>query len=122
VRIAKSESRETTFDRDLVGLPALEPVLERLSEQLCDALARESRQGRTIGIKLRYDDFSTVTRARTVERATCELEAVLRIATELLRELAPSRPVRLLGVRVAGLDHEPAGTPEPSPDQLALAF
>jgi DNA polymerase IV len=122
VRVAKSESRETTFDRDLVGLAALEPVLERLSEQLCDALAQAQRRGRTIGIKLRYDNFATVTRARTIERATCDLEAVLRVATELLRELAPPRPVRLLGVRVAGLDQDSAAPAEASPDQLALAL
>ena len=96
-------------------------MLERLTEQLCSALIRESRQGRTIGIKLRYDDFSTVTRARTLERATCERQAVLRVATDLLRELAPSRPVRLLGVRVAGLDHESGASERPT-DQLALAL
>src|SRR5688572_6906612 len=48
VRIAKSESRETTFDRDLRGLDALTPVLERLSGELCDTLAREEREGPTI--------------------------------------------------------------------------
>jgi DNA polymerase-4 len=50
VRVAKSESRETTFDSDLRGLPVLEPVLERLSAELCSTLARQERRGRTIGI------------------------------------------------------------------------
>ena len=58
VRVAKSESRETTFDHDLRGLPQLEPVLERLTGELCETLAREERRGRTIGIKVRFDDFS----------------------------------------------------------------
>ena len=58
VRIAKSESRETTFDRDLHGLRQLEPVLERLTGELCETLAREERRGRTIGIKVRFDDFT----------------------------------------------------------------
>ena len=57
MRVAKSESRETTFDRDLRGLEQLEPVLHRLTGELCDTLAREERRGRTIGIKVRFDDF-----------------------------------------------------------------
>src|SRR3954463_9907328 len=59
VRIAKSESRETTFDTDLAGVEALQPVLDRLTAQLCETLARQQRSGRTIGIKVRLDDFST---------------------------------------------------------------
>jgi len=109
-RVAKSESRETTFPHDLRGLDALEPVIERLSRELCDALGRRGRRGRTIGIKVRLDDFSTHTRARTVATATNEIAAVQRVAVELLREFHPPRPVRLLGVRVAGLDLQPTAT------------
>ena len=50
VRAAKSESRETTFDRDLVGIEALEPVLDRLTAQLCETLVRQESAGRTIGL------------------------------------------------------------------------
>src|SRR5207302_364011 len=102
VRIAKSESRETTFDRDLVGIDALQPVLDRLAAQLCETRARQGAAGRTIGIKVRLDDFSTHTRARTVAEPTNDEELVRRVAFELLREFDPRRPVRLLGVRVAG--------------------
>ncbi len=110
-RSAKSESRETTFPRDLVGLAALEPVLARLSAELCETLCRRGRRGRTIGIKVRLDDFSTHTRARTLPAATNAREEVERVARELLEGFAPQRPVRLLGVRVAGLDRvEPAPT------------
>ena len=104
VRVAKSESRETTFERDLSGLDALEPVLETLTEQLCGTLAKQERAGRTIGIKVRLDDFSTHTRARSLTEPTNELPIVLSVARQLLREFNPPRPVRLLGVRVAGLD------------------
>ncbi|HYP47955.1 MAG TPA: DNA polymerase IV [Thermoleophilaceae bacterium] len=122
VRVAKSESRETTFDRDLHGLAALEPVLGRLTADLCEALGRERRRGRTIGIKVRFADFSTVTRARTVETPVNDPEQVLRVAAQLLEELDPRRPVRLLGVRVAGLDEEgrQAVPTAPPRDQLAL--
>ncbi len=60
--------RETTFDRDLLGLEALEPVLDGWRHGLCEGLQRQDAAGRTIGIKVRYDDFSTVTRAKTIER------------------------------------------------------
>jgi DNA polymerase IV len=104
VRVAKSESRETTFERDLRGLEALQPVLHRLAEELCSTLARQERAGRTIGIKVRLDDFSTHTRARTLGEPTNDLDTVRRVATQLLDEFDPPRPVRLVGVRVAGLD------------------
>jgi DNA polymerase-4 len=113
-RAAKSESRETTFDHDLRGLAELEPRLQRLTEQLCKTLERQQARGRTIGIKVRYADFSTVTRARSLPAAVNDFEAVWHTAADLLRRLDPQRPVRLIGVRVAGL-HEEA-------DQLTLAL
>jgi DNA polymerase IV len=118
VRPAKSESRETTFDYDLKGLTELEPQLRRLTEQLCETLERQQTRGRTIGIKVRYADFSTVTRAHSLSAAVNDLETVWRVAVELLRRLDPSQPVRLVGVRVAGLDEE---TREQA-DQLSLAL
>ena len=120
VRVAKSESRETTFDSDLRGLPQLEPVLERLTGELCETLARAERRGRTIGIKVRFDDFSTVTRARSLDAAVNDSRTVGTVALELLRRLDPRRPVRLLGVRVAGLDE---GLARSLPDdQLSLSL
>ncbi len=100
-----SESRETTFDRDIAELVALEPVLERLTEQLCATLVAQQRHGRTIGIKIRLDDFSTHTRARTLPEPVASAEQVLPVARELLRRFGAPRPVRLLGVRVAGLEN-----------------
>jgi DNA polymerase-4 len=118
-RPPKSESRETTFDYDLRGLEALEPVLLRLTDQLCETLVKQERRGRTIGIKVRLDDFSTHTRARSRAEATNDVEVVRAVALELLREFDPPRPVRLIGVRVAGLDE---GHAERQADQLELAL
>lgn len=101
-----SESRERTFDHDVADLAALEGELERMSVELCASLAAHGRQGRTIAIKVRLDDFSTITRARTIPAPTSETRVVGRVARELLRDYRPSRPVRLLGVRVAGLGEE----------------
>jgi DNA polymerase-4 len=99
-----SESRETTFDADIADPSALEEVLARLTERLCDALGAQERCGRTVAIKIRLDDFSTHTRARTLEVPVFERERVLPVALDLLRRFAPARPVRLIGVRVAGLE------------------
>jgi DNA polymerase-4 len=74
-----------------------------MSEELCESLARHRRAGRTIGIKVRLDDWTTVTRAHTVGEPTNDPELVAAHALRLLAEYAPARPVRLLGVRVAGL-------------------
>ena len=122
VRVAKSESRETTFDYDQRGLARLEPVLLRLTEELCDGLGKAERRGRTVGIKVRFDDFSTVTRAHSLDAAVNDFETVHETALALLRRLDPRRPVRLLGVRVAGLDATEAGRPRPPADQLSLSL
>jgi DNA polymerase-4 len=120
VRLAKSESRETTFDYDLRGLQQLEPELRRLTEQLCATLGKQDARGRTIGIKVRYADFSTVTRARSLPTAVNDFDTVWHTAGDLLRRLDPPQPVRLVGVRVAGLDEEAA--PAAPDDQLTLAL
>jgi DNA polymerase-4 len=112
-----SESRETTFDYDIASLAELESILARLVGELCATLRRQQRRGRTIGIKVRLDDFSTHTRARTLPEAVCDADRVGPVALELLRRFAPGRPVRLLGVRVAGL--ETAG--QRADTQLTLA-
>jgi DNA polymerase-4 len=98
-----SESRETTFDRDISDPRSLERVLAELVAELCSALVRRQRCGRTIGIKVRLDDFSTHTRARTLTEPVAGADRVGPVALELLRRFSPPRPVRLIGVRVAGL-------------------
>jgi DNA polymerase-4 len=117
VRVAVSESRETTFDADIADRARLEAILADLAGQLCERLAAQERRGRNIAIKVRLDDFTTVTRARTIGAFTNDGPTVVAIALELLREYAPARPVRLLGVRVAAF--ETAEVDEPA-DQLAL--
>jgi DNA polymerase-4 len=119
-RIAVSESRETTFPTDVADRGEQVAVLRRLSGRLCEGLAKHERRGRTIAIKVRLDDFTTVTRARTLPAATNDAGVVSDVACALLDEYAPPRPVRLLGVRVAAFAEEPAeGGGEP---QMSLAL
>ncbi len=105
-----SESRERTFDHDVNEFNQLAESLAAMTRALCDSLTANARRGRTIGIKVRLDDWTTVTRARSIVAPTCDYETVFSVALGLLREYAPARPVRLLGVRVAGLEH---GAPAP---------
>jgi DNA polymerase-4 len=117
-RIAVSESRESTFDVDISGREEQELRLRELAARLCAALAREDRRGRTVAIKVRLDDWTTVTRARTLPVPTNDETLVADLAVELLRTYAPARPVRLLGVRIAGFED---GEPSAPGGQLALA-
>ncbi|MGZ4217277.1 MAG: DNA polymerase IV [Solirubrobacteraceae bacterium] len=112
-----SESRETTFDRDIADPRRLEEILGQLVGELCATVVKRNRCGRTIGIKIRLDDFSTHTRARTLVEPVNTPDRVGPVALDLLRRFAARRPVRLLGVRVAGL--EPAGSE--AEGQLTLA-
>lgn len=118
-----SESRERTFDIDIGDLGEMRGIMREMAVALCESLARHRRSGRTIAIKVRLDDWTTVTRARTVAAPTRDPEIVAGEALRLLAEYSPPRPVRLLGVRVAGLhDDAHAGAEEEQPDagQLAL--
>jgi DNA polymerase-4 len=112
-REAVSESRETTFPTDIADRAEQEAILRRLAGELCAGLARNGRCGRTIAIKVRLDDWTTVTRARTQAEPTADPERVAAVAVDLLRAYAPPRPVRLLGVRVAAFEEDRG--------QLALA-
>ncbi len=113
-REAVSESRETTFDQDIRSGVELEAALRTLAYELAEALKRNQRSGKTIRIKVRLDDWTTVTRAKTIGSATNDYELIVEVATALLREYGPQRPVRLIGVGVTGF----ASLDQPS--QLAL--
>jgi DNA polymerase-4 len=115
---AKSRSSETTFDRDIADAAELEAVLARLSRELAEGLVRDAARGRTIAIKVRLDDWTTVTRARTLVAPVDDGETITHVAVELLRAYAPPRPVRLLGVRIASF--EDGGAERGEEGQLAL--
>ena len=117
---AKSRSNETTFPADVSDRAELEGVLERLTEELCAGLQRKDVLGRNIAIKVRLDDWTTVTRARTIAQRTNDPRVVLSVVLELFRAYAPARPVRLLGVRVAAFDDVVAAAEPAEADQLSL--
>jgi DNA polymerase IV len=109
-----SFSRETTFERDLHPRQdrlLLTAALQRLAERLWADLQRRGYSGRTVGIKLRFDDFRTVTRDTTQDEVVQQLDDVLHGARECLKRVNLSRRIRLLGVRVAGLQRTDVDVP-----------
>ena len=101
-----STSRETTFERDLHPVrdrATLTPLLTRLCEQVANDLQRKGYAARTIGIKLRYADFKTVTRDLTLPAPVADAAAIRRAAGECLKRVDLTRALRLLGVRAASL-------------------
>jgi DNA polymerase-4 len=118
----KSQSTEITFDIDVTQRSELERHLHELSEELCRRLRKRELEGRTIGIKVRLDDWTNVTRSHTIEQATNDPQVVDPIALDLLRAYDPQRPVRLLGVRVASFGSGEAAEPEPTDGQLRLGL
>ncbi len=103
----KSVSRETTFEKDLHprhDRNALSGIFSELCLRVAADLKQKGYRGRTIGIKLRYDDFRTVTRDSSLPMATDDPVVIRRAAGECLRRVPLARKLRLLGVRVSGLD------------------
>ena len=112
-RAPKSVSRETTFERDLhprQDRAALGEIFTALCTRVAADLERKGYRGRTVGIKLRYDDFQTVTRDLTLPEAVAAAADIRRAAGECLRRVPLDRRLRLLGVRIGGLEAATAPT------------
>ena len=104
---------ETTLAQPLLDAAAMEQVLGGLVGEVAARLRRQGGRARRITLKLRYSDFKTITRSRTLKAPTCFDVDIFKVARELLEaNLAPDRPVRLLGSQhrrhlhggMAGLD------------------
>jgi DNA polymerase-4 len=101
-----SMSRETTFERDLHAVrdrEQLRALFTDLCEKLAQDLQRHGYVGKTIGIKLRYDNFQRATREQTLEIYTSDAASIRRAAGQCLKRAPLERRLRLLGVKVSGL-------------------
>ncbi len=101
-----SMSRETTFERDLHAVrdkAELGAIFTHLCTKVADDLQRKGYVGKTIGIKLRFDDFKIVTRDQTVDAPTADAATLRRVAGQCLKRVDLSRRMRLIGVRVGSL-------------------
>jgi DNA polymerase-4 len=103
-REPKSRGAETTLTTDILDLAILEQVLEGHAQSISVSLAKRELEGRTITLKVRYDDFTTITRSRTLARATANAATISATSRDLLRDAteAGERPIRLVGVSLSG--------------------
>jgi DNA polymerase-4 len=108
-----SMSRETTFERDLHAVrdkAELGAVFTRLCEKVAEDLQRKGYVGKTIGIKLRYDNFQSVTRDQTLTHYTADAKTIRQTAGLALKRVPLTQKLRLLGVRVGTLLKAEDGT------------
>ncbi|HLP80928.1 MAG TPA: DNA polymerase IV, partial [Nitrosomonas sp.] len=102
----KSLSRETTFERDLhprADRDLLSETFTMLCRQVSDDLKNKSLSSRTISIKLRFEDFQTVTRDFTLTSSTSDAAVIRSAARECLRRVQFRKKVRLLGIKASSL-------------------
>ena len=106
-RIRKSISKETTFTNNLTNYESVKEAITKLSIQLYDSAVKRNILGRTINLKLRFGDFETLTRSKTLNHFTSEAELVAQLCLELIKEIDISQKgVRLLGVGLSNLNTE----------------
>ncbi|TCO56686.1 DNA polymerase IV [Actinocrispum wychmicini] len=106
--VEKSIGAEETFEVDHFDRAILTRELLRLSEKTAATLRRRGLRGRTVSIKVRFADFTTITRSKTLLVATDVTREIYQVASQLLAEQTPPGAVRLIGVRVEQLDRDGA--------------
>ncbi len=100
---AKQISAESTFAVDLTSLDQLREAIEPIAEHAHRRLLRDGRGARTVTVKLKKSDMSTLTRSATLPYATTEAGALVAVARRLLLDPREIGPIRLLGVGFSGL-------------------
>ena len=108
----KSISAETTYVTDLEDVPQMKLELEALAKKVVNSLQKKNLLARTVTIKVRFDDFTTVTRSHSAEPTHAADAFAARTAALLERTDAARRPVRLLGVGAHGLEEAESSRPE----------
>src|SRR5688572_22367996 len=110
-RAAKSSSTENTYAEDLTDLEAIRGELDRMARENAQWLGRRQLAARTVTIKVRYADFTTVTRSHTLSLPTADADVIASWAKDLAARTEAGRtPVRLLGVRAQGSVEKPASS------------
>jgi DNA polymerase-4 len=99
----KSMSRETTFQRDTDNWNVIAKNLADLTKEVVDSMKESGYQGKTVTIKIRYSNFETYTRAKTLDEFTDSLDTIRKAAFEGLGRIELKKKVRLIGMRVSNL-------------------
>ncbi|MCK4866210.1 MAG: DNA polymerase IV, partial [Gammaproteobacteria bacterium] len=105
---AKSISNENTFLEDISNKETLTAYLSHLTEQVAARLREKDRKGKTVNIKIRFHDFTTIVRSKTLSESTHQTEKIWQVVKYLFNEALPPGhvAVRLLGVGVSGFSNE----------------
>ncbi len=122
---AKSISHEHTFNEDTSDAERLESTLARLSQMVCRRMREDQVEARTLQLKLRWSDFTTITRAKTLDHPTSVDTEVFAVIRELFRKnWKRGATVRLLGVHASGFDEDPqlALLPDEHTDRMKAAL
>ena len=122
-RPRKSVGAERTLDKDISSGPALREMLDKIVQLTWDRIERSDAQGRTVTLKLKHDDFTGLTRARTLDEPVRSGAMLAAVGHALLDEVLPlARPVRLVGLTLSHLDGEEAVSPPPSGGDAQLSL
>jgi DNA polymerase-4 len=100
----KSISRETTFQRDVDNWQVIAKTLVELTKEVVISMKEEGYQGRTITVKVRFSDFKTYTRAKTLAESTVSLDEIRRAVFDCLKRFELKKKVRLIGMRIGNLE------------------
>ena len=102
--IAKQQGTEHTFEKDISDSDIVEAALVKLCEEVSESINQMGRSARTITIKLRWSDFKTITRQKTVPGEVYKSNDIYKVAKALLYEnWKPGKPIRLMGVSASRL-------------------
>jgi DNA polymerase-4 len=122
-QVRKSVGTENTFPNDLTDLPIIRDEVRDMAFEVADWLARKATYARTVTLKVRYDDFTTITRSHSDRRAVQDAQVIAARAVALLEKTeAGVRAVRLLGVSAHNLQDSPEPLPLPDDREPRLPF
>ncbi len=102
-RERKSLSREITFQEDIEDKKKLQKVLKNIAQEISERLYRDRIGARTVTLKIRFEDFQTITKSYTFERGLTTYEEIINVAVFLLDRVKIKKKIRLLGIRLSNL-------------------
>lgn len=118
-RVRKSISNENTFNQDISDRETLVNEVQKIAKQVMNWSDKNNTRGRTITLKVKFNDFNQITRSKTNTDFVRTIDELESIAIELLRSIDDPRPVRLLGLGISNLDNQ---TSNANRSQLTLDF
>ena len=122
-RIRKSYGKERTFEEDLTTLDDAREVVREIAEMVSSGLNKSGIRGKTITVKLKYHDFTQITRSRSFQEYFNDPEMILKTSREIVAAVfKPGDRIRLLGITLSNLENLPGVAGEKDSDQLSIDF